>query len=83
LGRWGYPVTVAALVYGIVAMFILAKPSTDMSLSFVDRWIALIGFVIVAVVGLVYLLVAKPEARSAAPEGDANEVAATLRAGVR
>jgi amino acid transporter len=82
LGRWGYPVTVAALVYGVLAMVILAKPSTDASLSFVDRWIALIGFLIVAVVGLVYLLVAKPDARSTAPEGDAIEVAETLRAGV-
>lgn len=82
LGRWGYAVNVAALVYGVAAMVILAKPSSDPSLSVVDRWIALIGFLIVAVTGLIYLLVAKPEARSTAPEGDAVEVAEKLRAAV-
>jgi amino acid transporter len=81
LGRYGYIVNVAALVYGVVAMVILAKPSPDTSLGFVDRWIALIGFLMVAAFGLAYLLVAKPEAKSTAPEGDAIEVAEKLRAG--
>lgn len=81
LGRWGYTVNVAALVYGVAAMFILAKPSSDASLGFVDRWIALIGFLIVAVTGLIYLIVAKPDSRSTAPEGDAVEVAEKLRSG--
>ena len=44
-----------------------------------DRWIALIGFLIVSAVGLVYLLTAKPERKSTAPEGDAIEVAERLR----
>lgn len=82
LGRFGYIINVGALIYGILGMIILAKPSSDTSLSFVDRWIALIGFLVVAVTGLVYLFVAKPEARSTAPEGDAIEVAEKLRAGV-
>ncbi|MFC9555931.1 APC family permease [Rhodococcus sp. NPDC056960] len=81
LGRSGLAINIGALLYGVVAMVILAKPSSDTSLPFYDRWIALIGFLVVAVVGLVYLLVAKPDRKSTAPEGDAIEIAQRLRAG--
>lgn len=81
LGRYGYVVNVVALIYGISAMIILAKPSGDESLPFYDRWIALIGFTIIAVVGFVYMITTKPGAKSQAPEGDAIEVANRLRAG--
>lgn len=80
LGRYGLVVNVAALVYGVLAMLLLAAPTGDASTSFVDRWIALIGFLVVSAVGLVYLLVAKPHTKSTAPEGDALEIAARLRA---
>jgi hypothetical protein len=71
-----------ALAYGILAIVILSRPSGDTSLAFYDRWIALIGFAIVAeVAGVAYLVVAKPVADSDAPEGDAIEVADTLRTG--
>jgi amino acid transporter len=80
LGRYGLVVNIAALAYGILAMVLLAAPTGDASTSFVDRWVALIGFLIVAAVGLVYLLVAKPERKSTAPEGDAIDIAARLRA---
>ncbi|MEQ0565191.1 amino acid permease [Amycolatopsis sp. NEAU-NG30] len=79
LGRYGLVVNVAALVYGVLAMILLAAPAGDASTSFVDRWIALIGFLIVSAVGLVYLLAAKPDRKSTAPEGDAIEIAARLR----
>ena len=36
-------------------------------------------FLVVSAVGLVYLLAAKPERKSTAPEGDAMEVAERLR----
>ncbi len=81
LKSWGLPINVVALAYGIVAVIILSRPSGDSALSFVDRWIALIGFVIIAVSGLAYLFIAKPVADSGAPEGDAREVADALRAG--
>ncbi|WP_433259557.1 APC family permease (plasmid) [Streptosporangium sp. CA-135522] len=80
LGRGGWPVSIAALAYGIFAMVMLAKPSGDANLAFYDRWISLIGFLIVAATGLIYLLVAKPFRRSSAPEGDAVEMAERLRA---
>jgi amino acid transporter len=80
LGRYGLVVNIAALVYGVLAMVLLAAPTGDADTPFVDRWIALIGFLVVSAVGLVYLLAAKPERKSTAPEGDALEVAARLRA---
>ncbi|MFF3940541.1 APC family permease [Streptomyces phaeofaciens] len=79
LGRWGATVNVAALAYGILGMVLLAAPTGGDGTPFVDRWIALIGFLIVSAVGLVYLLTAKPERKSTAPEGDAMEVATLLR----
>jgi len=81
LKRWGLPVNVVALLYGIGAVVILSRPSGDTSLAFYDRWIALIGFTVVAVTGVAYLLLAKPVAESEAPEGDAIEVAEALRSG--
>ncbi|NGO06908.1 amino acid permease [Streptomyces sp. HC44] len=80
LGRAGWPVSVSALAYGVFAMVLLAKPSGDGSLPFYDRWISLIGFLVVAGTGLTYLLVMKPSRGSSAPEGDAVEVARQLRA---
>jgi amino acid transporter len=78
LGRWGLVVNVAALAYGLFAIYLLLQPAdTDV---FVDRWIVTIGLVIVAGVGLVYLFLARPDRHSAdIPEGDAREVAQQLR----
>jgi amino acid transporter len=80
LGRWGWVVSGVALTYGILAMLVLARPSGADSLPFYDRWIALIGFLVVAASGLAYLLTAKPYRESTAAEGDAIEVAERLRA---
>jgi amino acid transporter len=79
LGKWGWPVGVGALIYGVLSMIVLARPNGDTSLAFYDRWIALIGFLIVAAVGLVYMLIAKPYRHSTAPEGDAIAIANLLR----
>lgn len=80
LGRWGLPVNIAALAYGVVGIVLLAQPIGEPDTPFVEQWIALIGFLVVAVVGLAYLLIAKPHRLSTAPEGDAIEVAARVRA---
>ena len=68
-----------ALAYGVFALFLLGKPGT--SGDFAADWIVLIGFGIVFVVGLVYLLIARPDKKSNAAEGDAIAVAEKLRAG--
>jgi hypothetical protein len=79
LGKAGTAINVLALAYGIVAMVLLAMPTGDADAPFVDRWIALIGFLVVSAVGLAYLFIAKPDHKSTAPEGDAIEIAAKLR----
>jgi amino acid transporter len=79
LGSAGTLVNVLALAYLVFGMVILASPASDPTLPWYDRWIALIGFVVVAGTGLVYLLVAKPERHSDAPEGDAIAVSAAMR----
>jgi hypothetical protein len=59
-------------------MVLLATPGT--SGNFGTDWIVLIGFGVVFVVGLLYLLIARPTAKSTAAEGDAVAVAEKLRA---
>jgi amino acid transporter len=69
LGRWGLPVNIAALVYGVAGALNLAWPRGDA--AWYDKWIVVIGCVIVAGVGLIYMLLARPYTRSNAPSGDA------------
>jgi amino acid transporter len=81
LGAWGWVVNIVALAYGIFAMILLAIPGSTPDP--VSNWIVLIGFGIVFVVGLLYLLIARPTGNSSAAEGDAIEVAEKLRASRR
>jgi amino acid transporter len=78
LGRWGLLVNVVALAYGVFAIILLLQPAdTD---AFLDRWIVLIGLLVVGGTGLAYLFLARPDRHSAEiPEGDAREVAARLQ----
>ena len=77
LGKAGFVVNVAALVYGVFAMLLLAVPGR--SGVFLNDWIVLIGLAIVMGVGLLYLFIARPDRKSDAPEGDAIRVAELLR----
>jgi amino acid transporter len=80
LGRWGLAVNIAALGYLFVGMVVLGKPDLSSATTpWYDQWIALIGFLVVAISGLSYLLIAKPDQASTAPQGDAIEVAQKLR----
>lgn len=79
LGRWGLPVNVAALVYGISAAVNLAWPRTP-DVPWFDNYIVLLGAAIVIGAGLLFMTVAKPHRHSVAPEGDAIEVADEIRA---
>jgi amino acid transporter len=69
LGQWGLPVNIAALIYGVAGALNLAWPRGDA--AWYDKWIVVIGCVIVAGVGLLYMLAARPYTRSNAPAGDA------------
>lgn len=70
LGAWGMPVTVMALGYGIVAMVNMMWPRTP-DAPFLDNYIVALSAIVVVVLGLIYMVVAKPYARGDAPHGDA------------
>lgn len=77
LGRWGIVVNALALAYGIFAMVLLAIPGS--SGDFFADWVVLIGLGVVAISGLAYLFIARPDRVSTAPEGDAMDVADEIR----
>ncbi|MFF3976536.1 APC family permease [Streptomyces sp. NPDC001828] len=76
LGRAGLPINIAALLYGIAAMAVLALPANDTTgLSFADKWIVLVGLATILATGLLYMLIARPYNRSNTPENDALAIA--------
>ena len=78
LGTLGYVLNVGALAWGVFAIVLLAIPGQ--SGDFAADWVVLLGLGVVFGIGLLYLLVARPDRKSDAPSGDAIEVAAKLRA---
>jgi amino acid transporter len=70
LGKWGVPVNIAALVYGITAMVNMAWPRTPDAPWF-DNWIVALSAAVVVVIGLVYMAVHPLHDRSTAPYADA------------
>ena len=62
-------VNIAALTYGVAGALNLAWPRGDA--AWYDKWIVVLGCLIVAGVGLIYMLTARPYTRSNAPAGDA------------
>lgn len=70
LGRWGLPINIAALVYGVAASVNVAWPRTP-ELPWYDNWIVLLGSAVVIGIGVIYMVVARPWGRSMAPAGDA------------
>lgn len=63
LGRWGVPVTVAALVYGVLAIVNMAWPRTPDAPWFVN-YAVLVSTVVVVVAGLLFLLGAQPTGKA-------------------
>ena len=62
---------IAALVYGLGGALNLAWPRGGDDVPWSDKWIVVIGCVIVVGVGLLYMLLGRPYARSDPPAGDA------------
>jgi amino acid transporter len=77
LGKAGMLVNIVALAYGIFAIILLATPGTTG--DFVTDYVVWIGLGVVLVTGLLYLFLARPDAKSDAPAGDAILVAEKLR----
>jgi amino acid transporter len=61
LGSWGLPVNVLALVYGVSAIVILSIKTPATGPGFLNRWLVPISLLVVAAVGLVYMLIARPQ----------------------
>ena len=70
LGRWGMPVTVAALTYGVLAIINMAWPRTP-DAPWYDNYIVLLSAVVGTGLGAIYLFIARPDQRGSAPSGDA------------
>lgn len=70
LGRWGLPVNIAALAYGVIAMVNMAWPRTPDS-AWYDNWIVALSAVVAIGIGLVYMVIHPVAGRSAAPYSDA------------
>jgi amino acid transporter len=60
LGRWGMTVNVLALIYGVSAIVILAIKTPAATDDFLDKWLVPISAGVVALLGLAWLLIAKP-----------------------
>jgi amino acid transporter len=60
LGRWGMTVNVLALIYGVSAIVILSIKTPALSDDFLDKWLVPVSAGVVAIIGLLYLVIAKP-----------------------
>ena len=70
LGRWGLPITIAALTYGVLTMINVAWPRTP-DVPWYDNWVVVLSAVVGIGVGAIYMAIAKPYLRSQATHGDA------------
>jgi amino acid transporter len=61
LGRWGMTVNVLALVYGVSAIVILSLKTPAATDDFLDKWLVPVSAGIVALLGLAWLLIARPK----------------------
>lgn len=70
LGKWGIPVNIAALVWGVLGMVNMAWPRTPED-GWFSNYLVLISAVTVVVIGLVYMAWKKPHLKGDAPAADA------------
>ena len=70
LGRWGFAVNVAALVYGVAAIVNMVWPRTP-DAAWYDNYLVLLSGVVVVGAGLVLMAVLRPYRHSRAVSGDA------------
>jgi len=70
LGKWGLPVNIAALAYGITAMVNMAWPRSPEA-PWYDNWIVLLSAAVVVGIGLIYMVIHPAHDRSTAPYSDA------------
>lgn len=61
LKRWGLPVNIVALVYGVATIVVLSIKTPPNGPGFVNRWLVPISVGVVLAIGIVYLLVFRPK----------------------
>jgi hypothetical protein len=70
LGRWGLPVNVLALAYGVLAIVNMCWPRTP-GVPWYDNWIVPLSAVVVVALGGLYMVVHRSYGKSDAPHDDA------------
>lgn len=70
MGKWGLPVNIGALVYGIIAIINMCWPRTP-DAAWYDNYIVLLSGVIVVVAGLLYMMIHRSYGHSNMPYNDA------------
>lgn len=70
LGKWGWPVNIAAQIYGVLAIVNMSWPRTPDAPWYINYGIILVGTIVI-VVGLLYMTLFRPYDKGNAPAGDA------------
>ena len=70
LGQWGLPVNVVALAYGVLAIINLSWPRTP-GTAWYNNYIVIVSALVVAAVGVIYMILLRPHEQGDAPAGDA------------
>ncbi|KAA2261734.1 amino acid permease [Solihabitans fulvus] len=70
LGRWGLPVNILALAYGVAAMVDMCWPRTP-DAAWYDNYVVLLSAALVIGVGVLYMMLARPFTAGDAVAGDA------------
>lgn len=73
LGKWGVPVNIAALIYGVAAITNMVWPRTPDAPWYMN-YSMILTTVIVLGAGLLYMLLARPYDKGTAPAGDAHRI---------
>ena len=76
LGKWGLPVNIVALAYGVAAMVNMAWPRTP-DAAWYDNYLVLLSAAVVVGLGLIYMALHRSYGRSDAPHSDAIPQAAS------
>jgi amino acid transporter len=70
LGKWGLPVNIVALAYGVGAMINMAWPRTP-DAAWYDNYLVLLSAAVVVGLGLLYMALHRSYGRGTAPHNDA------------
>jgi amino acid transporter len=70
LGAWGLPVNIVALAYGVGAIVNLSWPRTP-GAKWYDNYIVIVSALVVAAIGVIYMILLRPHEKGDAPAGDA------------